>query len=190
MSRNSIETSPGNYIDVFDITPESLLLDDVAQGLATNTRWGGFYNLELTDDRIYVVAQHGVYVSEMIEERWPEDIEAQLTGLHHDDSEGLIKDFPTPIKRNLPWYMELEVKVQGPCYDKFVGPISALSMDRMHWADQQLLELEGRYFGKTYLGPGTKLFTDWAKGDKVWTPSEAKRKFLARHALLTEKLAA
>ena len=86
---------------------------DIGHALANTCRFSGHCN------RFYSVAQHSVLVSEFC------DPENKLWGLLHDASEAYLGDIPSPIKRGLTDYQEMEKRVQKLIAEKFelVWPI-------------------------------------------------------------------
>ena len=77
---------------------QTLLLADIVAGLR-QARYTG------QTDQLYTIAQHGVFVSEILRE-WGCDAYTQYLGLHHDDHEALIGDFPTPFQ----WWLTDAIK--------------------------------------------------------------------------------
>lgn len=85
---------------VYDIT-------DIARGLSHTARFSGQTN------RVYTVAQHSVLVSKMVPE------EHALAGLLHDSVEAFMADVPSPLKRMLPGYVELEHRAEADLCKRF-----------------------------------------------------------------------
>ena len=185
-SQYAVETTNGHYVDVFAIQPGDLRVEDIASGLATSSRWGGFYDLDITGGLIFTIAQHAVYVSKDAA-RFKDPL-LELMALHHDDSEGLLKDFPTPIKKGLPWYKLLEKTVQDACYQEFIGFHPAtFHKKRIKECDLRLMQLEGALFQKHCVDlNGPKLFRDQFAKDGVWTPKEARNRYIERHYQLAK----
>lgn len=94
---NKIRTYTGKYIDVFDLKPEDIHIEDIARGLSNTCRFGGQLK------HFYSVLQHSVSVATDL------PAELKVAGLFHDGFEGLTgMDVCSPIKKRLPDYRALE----------------------------------------------------------------------------------
>jgi hypothetical protein len=91
-----IRTFSGQYVDVFDPKPETLVIEDVAHALAHQPRFGGHL------PQFFSVAQHSIMC--MMEA--PANL--KLEALMHDASEAYLLDLPRPIKNYLPEYKSVE----------------------------------------------------------------------------------
>jgi 5'-deoxynucleotidase YfbR-like HD superfamily hydrolase len=96
-----ILTKTGRMVNMHDLKPEDVDIEDVAHALAMTARYGG-HTLWF-----YSVAEHSVRVSELLE-AWGCSREVQLMGLLHDAAEAYLVDMPSPIKKHLPDYQKLE----------------------------------------------------------------------------------
>lgn len=85
---NKILVYSGDFLDVFDPSPDAIHLSDIARGLAHLCRFGG------QTPYFYSVAAHSILVSTLV----PAKI--RLTALLHDAAEAYIGDLPSPIKRH------------------------------------------------------------------------------------------
>lgn len=61
----------------------------------------------------YSVAQHAVLVSALASPEWAYE------ALHHDDTEALVGDLASPIKKGCPGFRRLEARVRGPLARRF-----------------------------------------------------------------------
>lgn len=104
--KNKIRTFTGRYIDVFDLKPEDICIDDIAHALSCINRFGGHLPVP------YTVAQHSIGCCQNIGEY-------HLEALLHDSAEAYLSDIPSPIKNRLPDYKALEEKVLKDIFDKF-----------------------------------------------------------------------
>jgi len=102
-----IITHSGRVIDLKNINPDDILIEDIAWGLSMTNRWGGQCN------EPYSIAQHSMAVARMCNRQ------DKLAGLMHDASEAYICDMPSPAKILLPDYHELEKKLMGVISEKF-----------------------------------------------------------------------
>jgi hypothetical protein len=107
---NWIMAYSGTYVDVFNPAPEMFLIEDIAEGLAYNYRWGGHSKSKIT------VAEHSIKVALCLD---------CTTGLHtlsgllHDASEAYLGDMASPIKKDMPGYKEVEHRVMVVIAAKF-----------------------------------------------------------------------
>ncbi len=184
----SIETMNGHYVDLNDPRPSMIRLPDIAQGLATEGRYGGFLAKggEFIDG-IFSVAQHAVYVSYLV----GDDPETQLTALHHDDSEGLVHDMMTPAKRQLPDYQAMEDKIQAACYERFGCVTTPEIMAMVHAADYDCLHMEAVYFEKEWADTSYPSLDSIFKIDGpsfIWSVKRAREMFIDRHNEIMKNL--
>lgn len=128
-----IRTWSGVLVDFLDPRPEDVRLRDVACALSRVCRYGGHLSCH------YSVAQHAVLVS-----RYCDPADA-LAGLHHDDTEYLMGDVPSPLKRTvyLSGYRELE----GQVWRQAIAPRFGLPLETpasVTLADQRVYMAEVR----------------------------------------------
>lgn len=89
-----IETASGLKYDFRHPTAEQVTLSDIAHALSHTCRFGGH------TERFYSVADHSVYVSELVEASTGSRHMA-LHGLMHDAHEAYLGDVPKPLKNLL-----------------------------------------------------------------------------------------
>lgn len=106
-TKDCIRTYTGKYIDVFNIDPSLICIEDIAHGLSNVCRWAGQCK------EFYSVAQHSVFVAKCVSQQ------NKLAALLHDASEAYLNDIPRPIKHRLPDYKKLENYVQTEIAKKF-----------------------------------------------------------------------
>lgn len=125
---STIRTFTGQYVNVFDPKPETIVIEDIAHALSQTCRFGGHTYIP------YSVAQHSIEVSKLLPEAM------QLTGLMHDATEAYMCDLPRPIKRHFPEYKEVEERLMQVIADKFklTYPFPA----ELKKADKVMLEKE------------------------------------------------
>ena len=102
-----IETFSGKQIDFFDPKPDQIELTDIALGLSRLPRFSG------QTHEFYSVAQHSLNVCDILPTKY------KLQGLMHDAAEAYIGDMPTPFKRNIPEFVELEKRIWWAICQKF-----------------------------------------------------------------------
>jgi len=103
-----IRTFTGLYMNVFDPKPEMICIEDIAHSLANQCRFGGHL------PKFYSVAQHSIFCSKMA------GVDYKLQALLHDASEAYLLDIPSPIKKKLIGYKELEERLMKLIAEKFV----------------------------------------------------------------------
>lgn len=104
---NCIRTHSGIYMNVFEPTLDMICIEDIAHALSNQCRFGGHL------PNFYSVAQHSILCSMGVDQKY------KLQALMHDASEAYILDFPTPIKKNIPQYKEIEDKLMVLIAEKF-----------------------------------------------------------------------
>lgn len=105
---NCIRTISGIYVNVFEPTPEMIKIEDIAHSLCFQCRFGGHL------PRFYSVAQHSLNCMYLID-----DTGLKLEALLHDASEAYLLDIPSPIKKGLSNYKEIEDKLMRVIANKF-----------------------------------------------------------------------
>lgn len=126
---DSIRTYTGKYVDVFSPTPDMICIEDIAHALSNTPRFGGHLK------HFYSVAQHSLSCAECIKEY-------KLEALLHDASEAYLTDMPSPIKKRMPQYKEVEDGLMKVIAEKF-GFQYPLP-DEVHRTDKQMLDSEWR----------------------------------------------
>lgn len=149
-----IRLSNGKYFDFANPNPDDIDVEDIARGIAREFRFAN-----QTD---YTVAQHVYYAS--LE---PGTILEKFERLHHDDSEGIMKDMPKPLKNLLPDYQFIESKVTETINKKLGLPFPAT--ESCHVIDKRMFDWE-------YRGLMLKEYHV-----HCWTPEFAEKKYLERH---------
>ncbi len=126
-----IRTASGIYMNVFEPTPDMICIEDIAHALSHQCRFGGHL------PRFYSVAQHSFLCSRLVGDTDPAEA---LAGLLHDAGEAYLMDMPSPIKRRLTNYKEIEDKLMMVIAQKFgfAYPLSAA----VKKADEQMLQVE------------------------------------------------
>jgi len=105
---NCIRTVSGKYVNVFEPTPDMICIEDIAHALSNQCRFGGHL------PRFYSVAEHSLNCSYLID-----DPELKLEALMHDASEAYLLDIPSPIKKNLTNYKQIEDGLMKVIFEKF-----------------------------------------------------------------------
>jgi hypothetical protein len=124
-----IRTVSGKYVNVFDPDPDTFLIGDIAHALSMQTRFGGHL------PKFYSVAQHSVQCSFRVV-----GVENRLTALMHDCSEAYLMDIPSPIKKKLNNYKEIEHGLMLASSKKFSFKYPL--PDEVKKIDQDVLQVE------------------------------------------------
>lgn len=104
---NCIRTFTGKEINVFEPHSDMIDVRDVAHALSYHCRFGGHL------PEFYSVAQHSVFAANQVDDQY------KLQALLHDASEAYLLDIPTPIKRRLGDYKEVEDNLMRVIAQKF-----------------------------------------------------------------------
>lgn len=102
-----IRTYSGQYVNVFNPDPDTILIEDIAHSLSQQCRFAAQL------PAFYSVAEHCLEVAYMM------PTEHQLAGLLHDASEAYLLDIPSPIKKRLPDYLQIEANLMRVIAQKF-----------------------------------------------------------------------
>lgn len=123
-----IRTISGQWIDLHNLQPEHIHLEDIAHALSMQCRYNGHV------PKFYSVAEHSVAVAEMLPN------ELKLWGLLHDAAEAYLGDIISPLKMDMPDFHKLEDKVLSVIAKRFdlPWPIDP----RVFKADKDVLKME------------------------------------------------
>ena len=125
---NYLKTVSGRNIDPFNINPEDIDIQDIAQSLSMQCRYNGHTK------KFYSVAEHSVLVSQVLPD------EHKLWGLLHDASEAYVGDLISPVKHKIDSFISLENNIQKAVAQHFKLPV--VMPDIIHQADKHVLDLE------------------------------------------------
>jgi uncharacterized protein len=174
-----IQTVSGRRVDPFAPDSAQIDLDDIAQALSNQCRFGGHCRV------FYSVAQHSCVVADLVAAE-ASDADDRLWALLHDAPEAYLVDLPHPLKHRSAVgrvYREAEALVQAAICRRFDLPLEpprglkaidravlatereALTQVTWHWP-----ELEGAQPLDLEIEP--------------WSPLGATREFRARYAAL------
>lgn len=169
MNGHSIRTHSGLEIDYLNLASNVYAINDIAQGLSSAPRFVGQCNI------FYSVALHSVITSYLSPD------EQSLEGLLHDATEAYMCDLPTPLKRLMPRYQEMEAEMDSAIRSQYGLP--SIMSHGVKEADEKALSLEKPI-----------LFGDLTSGDepvnctiglvKLMSQRGAKKLFLDRYNYL------
>lgn len=126
---DSIRTYTGLYMNVFEPTLDMICIEDIAHSLSYQCRFGGHL------PTFYSVAQHSLNCMYLTD-----DTQLKMAALLHDASEAYLLDIPSPIKKRLPNYKEIEDRLMNLIAEKF-GFVYPLQ-EEIKKIDKIMLELE------------------------------------------------
>jgi len=165
----TILLSSGNCFDYEAPESSQFTIEDIAHGLSMTCRFAGHCI------RHYSVAQHSVHVSHAV----PSD--HAFEGLMHDASEFAVGDMAKPLKVMLPEYTVIEKRVEAAVFARFGVKIPL--PQSIKEADIRMLATELRQLmmnrDEWHYTHGRPAFDFTIP---VWTPEEAKARFLQRYA--------
>ncbi len=129
-------TYTGIVFDLMNPDPDLIYLEDIAHGLAFNSRWNG------ATKKLYTIAEHSIRVSN----HFGHDKERKLTALFHDAEEAywgdMIKPLKEIIKINSPEVIEKMRRLRTLIYQKFKIPhwdVSTEDWYELQWDFENLI---------------------------------------------------
>lgn len=166
----------GNYFDLADPKTDTILISDIAVGLANTCRFGGQVL------HYYSVAQHSVLVSENV----PEDL--AFAALMHDAAEAYVGDVIGPLKQLLPEFKVIEDRVEQAICKRF--NLGSMKHPEIKFADLRLLCTEQRDLtaGKDHNWNGLDAYPALEQQIVPLMPEQAAALFLARFEELNNAL--
>ena len=110
----------GRRLNLIDPSPVDIEIEDIALGLARNTRWNG----QTVGDHAWSVAQHSVFVVDIMRNFRPKPPAWLLfAGLLHDASEYVTHDMITPLKAAVgDVFKEVELRLTRAVHQRFGLP--------------------------------------------------------------------
>lgn len=181
-----MQTASGRAYWPLDPQPEEVFIEDIAAGLSRECRFGGQVRDEIEH---YSVAEHSVLGSYLVEP------EHAFKFLMHDSPEGLLKDFPRPIKVDMPQYQRIEHLNWVAIATRFGLPLELPQCVKdadiaMLFAEREAVMaplLDSTLERSWGMGLVTPLWFDPQKIE-CWSPRRARWRFLERfHELYQEK---
>ena len=110
-----IKTYSGKMFDPIKANAEEIDIRDIAHALSMLCRANGHF------PHFYSVGQHSVNCMNEARARGYSK-RVQLGCLLHDASEAYISDITRPIKPHISGYLEIESRLQGQIFDKWITP--------------------------------------------------------------------
>ena len=133
---STMGTFSGRRFDPLMMTPEDVVLEDIAHALSLLCRGGGQLKY------FYSVGQHCINCMKEAEARgWSKRM--QLACLLHDASEAYISDIIRPVKVHLSNYMEIEERIMDKIWQRFgLDDLTEEENRRRKQIDDDVLKLE------------------------------------------------
>lgn len=128
---NTIQALSGALIHLDDPRASELSCTDIAHGLANTCRFGGQCS------EFYSVAQHAVFVRDLVLTHEECTLDRVRAALHHDDPEAFLGDVPSPLKPLLgvPW-QQLEDDWDATLCELLKLPYESFRDPVVKWADE------------------------------------------------------
>lgn len=127
-----LRTFTGFRVDLLAPEAKDICIEDIAHALSNTCRWGGQCN------PFFSVAQHSMLVASSVSPR------LRRQALLHDASEAYICDLPSPLKRALTNYREIEGRLMRVIAQRF--NFSWPKSEEVSAADEYWMNLEGINF--------------------------------------------
>jgi 5'-deoxynucleotidase YfbR-like HD superfamily hydrolase len=191
----SIETVSGRFVSPLHSTVDDIEINDIAWALSRISRFAGHTITEIP----YNVAQHSLFVCNMIEHEYSNNPRLALFGLLHDAAEAYIGDIPSPIKRINGLhevFKRLENRLLDMIFVKYVGtnlsPDASVIVD---FFDKRALYIEAHAFmesrGRDWCNYGKYNITlvDLQQFPNPIRSIEAYKEFIKKFNELTELIA-
>ncbi len=162
-------------IDLSSFSEDIVDIGDIAHSLSLQCRYNGHCKYH------YSVAQHCVYVHNMLRyyTRAPHWI--NFAGLLHDASEAYLQDIIRGCKRMMPSYLEIEDKIQNVVYCRYGIPDHRFIHKTIKYWDNRVLrsEVAALFANWKYCFPRAEEIEPALIVIEPWSPAEAEEKFLA-----------
>jgi uncharacterized protein len=164
-----IQTFTGHAFFPGDPNPGAVHIEDIANSLARQCRFGGHCL------RFYSVAEHCVFICDAASS------DNKLAGLMHDASEAYLMDIPRPIKPLLRGYHSLELALMNVIAEKYKFPWPApdeiKELDAAIITDERqqnmaAMDVDNKRWGAPHEPLGIRL--------QFWSPEKAAFEFLTR----------
>jgi 5'-deoxynucleotidase YfbR-like HD superfamily hydrolase len=178
----TIQTFKGTYFDYSNPEASVIDIEDIAHGLANLCRFNG------QSSKFYSVAQHSVLMAYAVNRSDGRPAKV-FEALMHDAHEAYVGDMPSPLKRLIPGFKEIEKRVEVVVRRKFGLPESM--SPEIKTADLRMLLTEQEALM-------TPPFNHWAarshaapySGFKIvsWPPEDAKRRFLDLFSIVRSQM--
>jgi hypothetical protein len=193
LPEDTVEDRKGEWMHTFtgkrffpeDPRVEDVDIEDIANGLALDCRYGG----QGRPDRYYSVAEHSVHMATYAyyQLSWP--VLACLAVLLHDAAEAYINDLPRSVKRAIGSpYKDLEAAVDTVIFQKFgVAKVFEARKVQIKGLDCRIVPLEKAAIMNIDQPWAYDVFDALPNTEiQCWSPEQAKHHFMSMFRILTE----
>ena len=139
--QHCIRTLSGQSLSLIKPDAGSILIEDIARGLAYKSHFGGH------TPKYFSVAEHSLLVMSLLPPALKRNPVVRLAALLHDAPEAYIGDCVKPLKDLLPDYVIIEKRLQHVILDKFGIPADTLKSIKPYDLRAQEIEYEVFYAG-------------------------------------------
>jgi len=134
-----IELKSGAWVDILNLSPEDIIISDVAHGLGNTGRFSG------QTSRFYSVAEHSVLCAALMSNS-TDDPDLLKAALLHDFHEAYLGDIPTPIKKIMTGLDEIAERMDQAVGERFGIDHALFSSPEVKRVDHMALSLEAHRF--------------------------------------------
>lgn len=164
----NLELISGRVLNTTDPQPDQFELEDIVWGLSHAPRFGGHLL------KPYNVLEHTLICYEIALQDYPLAYDLHRGILLHESFEGVGgMDIPSPIKRQIPGYKELENRFLKVVFEKYKVPDTVL--EKIKYYDNLVFRLEFLHFKNKKccdyikcLNPKETRELFWEKTDHLW----------------------
>jgi hypothetical protein len=142
--------SSGKYVDIGDLQPDDVSIEDVNTSLNNIYRFTGHHK----DRKPLTVAQHSLLCYQLAEIIEPDDFTLHLAVLTHDFAECIIGDVATPVKKAMgQGWRDFAMPIERIFEEKFFGEIVDVELhERVKLYDLMALDIERRIMWESQYG--------------------------------------
>lgn len=166
-------TVNGNLVDLENVNPYEIDLDDIATGLSNQCRYNGQVK------QFYSIAEHCVHLCRFAKKATFNEA-FQMAILMHDAAEAYVGDIIRGLKTELPEFSRIETCIIKKIFMRFEIPLP-FDMPAIKDLDHRICKDEMRKLQKVT----DPLWSVWVNSEdnlgvkiKCWDPKKAKAEFL------------
>lgn len=176
-----IQTFSGLRFNPFVPDPDQIVIEDIAQSLANQCRFGGHCR------KFYSVAQHSCLLADLVAKEGG-DVTMQLWALLHDAAEAYLVDLPHPLKHHSTLgarFRDAESALQAVILARFNLPSARPPL--LNATDRALLAAEKQVLtAQAWEWPELNGVEAAAVAVQPWLPARAAREFMTRYKKLAK----
>lgn len=169
-------TYTGLHFWPLDPRPSEISIRDIARALSQKVRFAGQIS------GLYTVAQHSVYVADMVARI---NLGDERYALMHDAAEAYVGDMVTPLKRFMPEFKNVERGVMLAISERFFNIDYVFEPESVKICDREICRFEAAALFPggadwTHLTPGVEHMQKVDPDFFVWSADHAEAMFLER----------